>query len=320
MFFPLTMKVFKSVVNMSRLHSPFSVLLAVDGSEHSLAAAQLLGDLPLPTGSSVMMVGILTPRHTPDQAVLFAALDNVRAILRDGGVEAKAELLHGQPVKELIRFADECKPDLIVVGATGLYATPGTLLGEVSQHVVWHAHQPVLVVRAPYQGLRRVLLATSGSPHSVRTLNYLARFPLSAETTVELMHVLPPLPPPVLYAYPVEIRAVLPESAVAKIEQAADQQARAEEREGQMLLERTARGLKAARVEAATALRRGDAAAEIIGHVKAHAIDLIVAGSDGVSRVKARLLGSVSHRLVHHAGCSVLIVRAANLESWANQG
>jgi nucleotide-binding universal stress UspA family protein len=43
--------------------------------------------------------------------------------------------------------------------------------------------------------------------------------------------------------------------------------------------------------------------------VKQNQIDLIVAGSRGLSRVRSWLLGSVSRKLVHYSGCSVLIVR-----------
>jgi nucleotide-binding universal stress UspA family protein len=48
-----------------------------------------------------------------------------------------------------------------------------------------------------------------------------------------------------------------------------------------------------------------DAATEIIEYVKAHQIDLILAGSSGQSQIKRLLLGSQSSKFVHYAGCSV---------------
>jgi nucleotide-binding universal stress UspA family protein len=39
------------------------------------------------------------------------------------------------------------------------------------------------------------------------------------------------------------------------------------------------------------------------------AVDLIIAGSLGTSRGKGWKLGSVSRKLIHYAGCSILIVR-----------
>jgi len=58
-----------------------------------------------------------------------------------------------------------------------------------------------------------------------------------------------------------------------------------------------------------TVLKGGDAGTEIIEYVKKNKIDLIVAASRGLSRVRSWLLGSVSRKLVHYSGCSVLTVR-----------
>jgi len=58
-----------------------------------------------------------------------------------------------------------------------------------------------------------------------------------------------------------------------------------------------------------TVFKSGDAATEIIEYVKKNNLDLVVAGSRGLSRVRSCLLGSVSRRLVHYSGCSVLIGR-----------
>ena len=56
-------------------------------------------------------------------------------------------------------------------------------------------------------------------------------------------------------------------------------------------------------------LLKGDAATEIIEYSKGHDIDMIIAGSRGLSQVKSWLLGSVSRKLVHYAPCSVLLVK-----------
>jgi nucleotide-binding universal stress UspA family protein len=48
---------------------------------------------------------------------------------------------------------------------------------------------------------------------------------------------------------------------------------------------------------------------EVLEQVKAHASDLLVVGSRGLSRAQRLLLGSVSTGLVTHAPCPVLVVR-----------
>jgi len=287
--------------------------LAVDGSEHSLAAAHLIHDLPLPPGSEVTAVAVLTPRHTPGRAALLAALDEAHTLLltKDLAVDVKTGLLHGHPAQELTNFADEHWPDLMVVGAKGLRATLGILLGGVAQQVVEYAQWPVLVVRSPYAGLRRVLLVVDGSPHSQRALDYLAHFPLPTGAEARVMHVLPPQAQLdlALMARPMTGVEMIPPMSSQEADLVSARQAEIEEREGQAILDQAIEALKSAGVEAGRAIVRGGAATEIIEHVKTHEIDLVVSGSRGLSAVKGWWLGSVSRKLVHYAGCSVMIVK-----------
>lgn len=53
----------------------------------------------------------------------------------------------------------------------------------------------------------------------------------------------------------------------------------------------------------------GDAAAMILKLSKREKADMIVLGSRGLGTAKEFLLGSVSHKVSHHAECPVLIVR-----------
>lgn len=53
----------------------------------------------------------------------------------------------------------------------------------------------------------------------------------------------------------------------------------------------------------------GDPAHELLSFAEEEQIDLIVIGSSGKGFLKRKLLGSVSHHIVTHAKCSVLLVR-----------
>lgn len=300
--------------NQTRTLQPFNILLGVDGSEHCVAAAQLIRDLLLPADSVVSAVAVHAVRHSPRRSLLLAALDEVQAIAQSSGIKVSTGLLHGHPAHEIVAYADKHLPTLIAVGARGLRATLGILLGGVAQEVVEYARWPVLIVRAPYHGLHRILLVTDGSAASQQAAEYVAQFPLPAGVEVRVMHVLPPPPRPELPIFASHFTthyssAGLSPTIVADMEAAAEQQAENEEREGQRLLAETLDGLKAAGIEATGNLARGDAATEIIEAARLQAIDLIIAGSRGLDAVKGWLLGSVSRKLVHYAGCSVLIVR-----------
>ena len=57
-------------------------------------------------------------------------------------------------------------------------------------------------------------------------------------------------------------------------------------------------------------VREGDPAYELVQMAQEEDVDLIALGHRGLSAIEAFLLGSVSHRVVLHAPCSVLVVRA----------
>lgn len=292
-----------------RLHK-MNIMVAVDGSEHSLAAVNFIRDLPLPAESSVIAVAVLIPRNASDHAGLEAILSHTVDLFADKNVRVSAELLVGYPSEELIQFAEGKGLDLVVLGAKGLRASFGILLGGVAQQVVDHAPCPVLIVRAPYEGLQRVLLVTDGSPHSQKAVDYLAHFPLPDSAQVQLIHVLPPLPSSTTFAYAWPLDAELFTPTISpETEEALSRQAEEEERNGQILLEKTSQILHSQGVHASVIMKRGDAATEILDFAESNRIDLIIAGSRGLSRVQSWLLGSVSRKLVHYAHCSVMIVK-----------
>lgn len=288
----------------TREYRPLDILLGVDGSEHALAGVRLIHDLTLAPGSQVTALGVLRPRGGPARHKLLAALDEAEAALQGCGATVRTGLAHGHPAEELVKAAEERRSDLLVVGASGLQATLGILLGGVAQQVIEYARVPVLIARAPYTGLRRVLLATDGSSDSAHIAKYLAELPFPASVAVEVMHVLPPVP-----AYePLTPASRLGRSGFEQFpppEQIADE----EEKQGEALLDQTVTNLSRHGVQAGKVLIRGDAATEIIQYAKGCSADLIVAGSRGLTQVQSWLLGSVSRKLVHYAPCSVLIVR-----------
>jgi nucleotide-binding universal stress UspA family protein len=286
-----------------------SILLADDGSEHAQAAIQLLCTLPLSAETTINAVSVFTPLQTSDHERLRKSLENAQACLYRRGLDVNTELVLGYPAEKIIEFAEQTKPDLIVLGAKGLRATLGILLGGVAQQVVEYANWPVLVVRAPFTPIRKALLAVDGSSCSQHALDYFASFPLPEECSLEVLHVLPPPPHPesIVATWPPVPELIQPDYAISA-EEIANIMA-GEELKGKELLARSASTLQPQGRPVITALKRGDAATEIIQSVRERQIDLIVVGSRGLSPVRGWLLGSVSRKLIHYSGCSVLVVK-----------
>ena len=74
-------------------------------------------------------------------------LEHARVEAEDAGVTAHTRLLRGDPVDEIVAFADVIDADLIVVGSRGHGAFTSALLGSVSRGILHEARRPVLVVR-----------------------------------------------------------------------------------------------------------------------------------------------------------------------------
>lgn len=288
-----------------------NILLADDGSQHAQSAVELLQSLPLPTTSRIVVVRGFTSGQIPYLPEYEKSLERTKTQLESSGFKATTILEMGPPAEKILEIAAAKKSDLIVVGAKGLRATLGILLGGVAQQVVEYAACPVLVVRAPFQGLRRILLVTDGSSHSQSAVRYLARFPHPEDADIHVMHVLPP------EELPIMMEPYLGGWQTAYATRTDDQAAEVREqqkKEGETLLARTS-SLPARHGLASTpVLLRGDAATEIIGYVVENKIDLIVAGSRGLSEFKGFWMGSVSRKLVHYAPCSILIVKQIKKE------
>ena len=301
---------------------PFQVLLAYDGSPHARAAAELLVDLAHSKPACLedchmTVMAVMPTQYITGHEQLQAALKQAADVLRASGLQVTHEMKAGNPAASINRMADEIQADLVVLGAKGLRATLGILLGGVAQQVVEYARCPVLIVREPYREMKRLLLVSDGSDSSHKAAGYLAshpgegqprRFPLPADVDISILHVLPPSVPTevTLRAWTMGPEALYPPPLPAIEIEAMEEH---EKQLGEQLLAETASILRRGGMSAQTILQRGDAASEIIEYAREHTIDLIVCGSRGLSQVTGWLLGSVSRKLVHYAGCSVLVVK-----------
>lgn len=294
-----------------------NILVAVDGSEHSLAAVSFVRDLPVDTISCpeclVTVIEALNPLDSASHDAYKAPLIQATKILQERCFQVRNEFILGYPAEIIINYAEENRPDIIVMGAKGLRATLGILLGGVAQQVIEYASSPVLIVRAPYRSLRHILLVIDGSKSSRHAAEYLAGFPLPQNIEITIAHVLPPSP--VLNPGFLMETWSLPDDMVQGFTPIDEEELRArqiaEEKQGEILLSETNRLFKGLSITTKTILLRGDAATEIINYVQPYHVDLIIAGSRGLSQVKGWLLGSVSRKLVHYANCSVLIVKSS---------
>lgn len=149
------------------------ILLAVDGSDCSVAAVAAVARRPWPAGSEVKLLAAIEPLFVPtseawavpanyyaqlekagqDQAheAIDKAVEQFRA-RRDTPLEVSTEAMRGQAKDVILDRAEHWGADLIVVGSHGYRGFKRFLLGSVSQAVAAHAKCSVEIVRCRQSG------------------------------------------------------------------------------------------------------------------------------------------------------------------------
>jgi nucleotide-binding universal stress UspA family protein len=134
-------------------------LVAIDGSEGSDAAIDEALELAHEVDAQVTFAFVRRPPSSLLGSPYYGHLvctelgtartvtDAARRKAWEAGVGTRTEILEGDPVDEILTFADNRGADLIVMGSRGRGAFAGALLGSVSSGVVQHAGVPVLVAK-----------------------------------------------------------------------------------------------------------------------------------------------------------------------------
>lgn len=139
------------------------ILVAIDGSKHSLRAAKYAAGLvaQLRKPSSVTLVSVHDDtglRHAGalvgrEQVADYfrelsdSELKSARKLLDKAGVKHDVEIRTGHVAQEIVDCASAGKFDLILLGAKGRGAFADLLVGSVAQRVMALAKQPVLLVK-----------------------------------------------------------------------------------------------------------------------------------------------------------------------------
>ncbi len=140
---------------------------------------------------------------------------------------------------------------------------------------------------------QRILLATDGSPHAERALEYASDLALRDEAQVIVVHAFPSLP-----AAGARGDHELEESIEKRIVPA------------RQLAEQAAEELREAGVDVVVEVLEGPPADAILRVADVRQCDLIVMGSRGRGKLASLVLGSVSHDVLARAKVPVLVVSA----------
>lgn len=142
------------------------VILALDGSTHAKAAADLLRKWPMPDYAHLTVLSVVPPvsfdvsaaatvlSPSQSEALLKAREEEARQLVASyremflkEGCAVHADVLTGSPSQMIVRHAERTRADLVVVGHRGRTGQAIFPMGNVSEGVVTHIPCSVLVVR-----------------------------------------------------------------------------------------------------------------------------------------------------------------------------
>lgn len=283
------------------------IVVGVDWSDEAFAAVEQIGLLYRPD-EVVLVHGVdLGMFHYPivAEAANLQGYDEFRHALMEAGhqaVERCRTLLPAEtpsirtlcevqhPASFILDSAATVKADLIAVGTHDHSRLTEVFAGSVSHRILLHATLPTLIVKAKARPITRVLMAVEGREDAIRLQTWLTSHPFKNPVAVTILSVVPSL-------------HMVDPHLVVGLEGWSEQS----KRHAEQVVNDTARALASPQFTVTTDVRLGDPVTTVCEVGNSH--DLIIVGSHGRKGLDRFLLGSVSHGIVHRAGCSVLVVR-----------
>ncbi len=284
-----------------------NIVVGIDWSDEAFAAVAQVGLLYRPD-EVVLVHGVdLGMFHYPivAEAANLQGYDEFRYALMEAGrqavercrtllpvetpsIKTLCEVQH--PAAFILDSAAAAKADLIAVGTHDHSRVTELFSGSISHHILLHATLPTLIVKRTARPVARVLMAVEGREDARQLQTWLTAHPFKNPVALTILSVVPSL-------------AMIEPNLMVGFQRWSEEH----KRQAQQVVDDTAKALASPQFNVTTDIRMGDLVTTVCEAGKNH--DLIVVGSHGRKGLDRFLMGSVSHGIVHRAGCSVLVVR-----------
>lgn len=257
-----------------RLDAPLDFLHVLGRSEYPIPS-DLSGNIGLGSREHLLQelatLDAQRSRLALEQGRLMLDAAQARAVA-DGVAHPTSRQRHGELVDTLLEF--ECDIRLLVMGRQGEQGDSlGEHIGNHVENVVRTLHRPILVIPADYTEPQRILIAFDGSPTTRKAVDMVARSPL-------------------LRGLPCHVVMVGEDKA--------------DSRES---LDWARAHLEDAGFDVTAEILPGEVEAALCAYRDLHAIDLIVMGAYGHSRIREFLVGSTTTKLIRQSKVPLLLLR-----------
>lgn len=284
-------------------------------SEEGRYRVHYLHAADLPSRTLPAYVGTV-PAPIPGYArelMVREALDRGRALLERLGIDVNSstvEIVHGDPVDELQRKAEELEPDFVVLGSRGHGPLASVILGSVTRALATGGRWPLLVVGHADDGVARgpvICGVPAAAEEALSVADVAARFARRLGRTLVLAHSRDERSRPSLDAggFPAAPGGVIPP---AEPSSADDDPA--------TILSDVVNALGGAATE--FVVLEGAPASALAGLGDELDAEVIVVGSRGLGGLRNAIEGSVSVELIRKVDRPVMIVPASAATSSAS--
>ncbi|MBP3952838.1 universal stress protein [Bacillus suaedae] len=134
------------------------ILLAADGSKHSLRAAEKAIGLVKKNQGVIDIVYVVSGTDSKADVLHYSSKEEIRirrkeklaeleALLQKEAATYDIHILHGEPGPTVVDFANNNPYDCVVIGSRGLNQVQSLVLGSVSHKVAKRVESPVLIVK-----------------------------------------------------------------------------------------------------------------------------------------------------------------------------
>lgn len=206
--------------------------------------------------------------------------------------EASQHLEIGDTASVILSMAQKESADLILIGSRGLGVLKEHVLGSVSHRVATHAPCPTLIIKSPLLPLNNILLPIEHHLDAEWVIEWLAQKPFQKLPHLSVLHVIP-------FAQPVlPVGALLPDGWKKELQTGSAH-----------FTQDVTNTLIQLGYQADRFVEPGGPSSIVQKYIARLQPQLVLMGTYNRSRLNRLAHGSVSHATVHHAPCSVLLLK-----------
>ncbi len=206
--------------------------------------------------------------------------------------EVSQHLKIGNTASIILTMAEKESVDLIIMGSRGLGTIKEHVLGSVSHQVATHAACPTLIVKSSLMSLKKILLPIEQIQDAECVIEWLGQKPFHPMPHITALHVIPFTQP----AMP--IRALLPDAWIKELQA-----------ESAQFTQGVTNTLNTLGYPADKVVESGTPSSVIQEQISRLHPQLVLMSTYNRPTFERLAHGSISHATIHHAPCSVLLLK-----------